>query len=73
MHHQPGEHYHPGFWFGLLGCAIHQDREYKNNTPKGKISPVLSLLKVSGKQPNGDDQLVAGYHPSVVKTNISPN
>lgn len=35
--HQPDEQ-HPSFQFGSLCCAIHQDRDYKNNTLKRKMS-----------------------------------
>lgn len=36
MHHQPGEQYHSGLWFRLLGCTTHQDREYKVTHLKGR-------------------------------------
>lgn len=56
MQHQPEEQCHPNFWFGLQGFVIHQDREYKSNTFKGKMRSVLSLLQVPGKQSSEDYQ-----------------
>lgn len=44
------------FEFDLLGCFTHQDKEYKNNTFKGKnTGSVLSPLQVPGKLSNDDE------------------